>query len=494
MMTEELKGRIKIDSLYDKVMTAEEAAKFIEPNMTIGASGFTMSGYPKQVAAVLARRAESGEKLGLTVYTGASMGDDFDGILARSGALKCRMPYQTNRDLRNMINSGRVKYVDMPLSVMPKWVRDGYLNHVDVALVEAVEIDERGNIIPSVSVGAIETYIKCADKVIVEINTSVPTSIKGMHDIFMMESAPNTKPIPIVKAGDRVGTPYIPCDPSKIVAIVESSTPDCGIDDAAGDEDFDRISENLIGFLKSEVEKGHLCNPLPPLQAGVGAVSNAVLAGLSRSEFEHMTVYSEVMQDSLVDLIESGKVDAASATSITMSKEKFRKFFAGIENYRDKIVLRPMEISNSPEVIRRLGVISINTVIEADLYGNTNSSYIGGNRLMNGVGGSGDFCQNSGLSIFITKSTAKGGTISSIVPMVTHIDHTRKTVNILITEQGVADLRGKDVVEMANEIIDKCAHPSFKPALKKYLAKATVLSDYLAYPYSEEAAMMFRNN
>lgn len=493
-MTDEFFSRIKMTSLQSKVMTADEASEFIKPNMTIGASGFTMSGYPKQIAASLAKRSENGEKLNLTVYTGASTGDDFDGILARSKALKCRMPFQTNKDLRNMINKGIVKYVDLPLSVMPKWVRDGYLNHIDVALVEAVEIDEKGNIIPSVSVGAIETYINQADKIIVEINTSVPSNLKGIHDIFMMESAPNTKPIPILKAGDRIGTPYIPCDPSKIVAIVESTTPDCGISEAPGDEDYDRMSENLIKFLEQEVEKGHLCNPLPPIQAGVGAVSNAVLSGLNKSKFEHLTVYSEVMQDSLVDLIECGKVDAASATSITMSKEKFVKFFQNVDKFKDKIVLRPMEISNSPEVIRRLGVISINTVIEADLYGNTNSSYIDGNRLMNGVGGSGDFSQNAGLSIFITKSTAKNETISSIVPLVTHIDHTRKTVNVIVTEQGVADLRGKDIVEMANEIIDNCAHPKFRPALKKYLAKATVLSDYLAYPYSEEAAMMFRNN
>lgn len=492
-MTDELKNRIKNPQLMDRVCSAQDAVAFIQPNMTLGVSGFTISGYTKKIPAALAQRAAAGEKLNLTVYSGASLGDEFDGVLARAGALKCRMPYQTNKDLRTCINQGRVKYVDMPLSLLPKWVRSGYLNKIDVAVIEAAEIDEDGNIIPTTSVGASETFVQCAEKVIVELNTKVPQSIKGMHDIYCVEPAPNTKPINICSAGDRIGTPYIPCDPSKIVAIVESDILDAGIADAPSDLEYDKMSELLIAFLENEVKEGRMCNPLPPLQAGIGAVSNAVLSGLSRSNFQHLTVYSEVMQDSLVDLIESGKVDCASATSITMSQEKMVKFYGKMDDLKDKIVLRPMEISNSPEVIRRLGIISINTVIEADLYGNTNSSYIGGNRLMNGVGGSGDFCQNGGLSIFITKSTAKNGTISSIVPMVTHIDHTSKTCQIIITEQGVADLRGLDVTERANEIIDKCAHPKFRPALKKYLAKATVLSDYPAYPYSEEAAMMFRN-
>lgn len=492
-MQEDLIQRIKCTQLIDKIRTAQEAASHITPGMTLGVSGFTLSGYPKQVAKALAERADKGEKLDLTVYSGASLGDDFDGLLTRAGALKCRMPYQTNVDLRNAINAGKVKYVDMPLSLMSKWVRSGYLNHVDVALVEASSIDENGNIIPTTSVGATEAYIACADKVIVEINTNVPESIKGMHDIYMTELAPNTKPIPLTSAGERIGTPYIPCDPAKIVAIVPSDIPDCGIADAAGDADFDKMSENLIHFLESEVAAGHLSNPLPPLQAGIGAVSNAVLAGLQKSNFEHLTVYSEVMQDSLVDLIECGKVDYASATSITMSKAKMVEFFKKMDSLKDKIVLRPMEISNSPEVIRRLNIIAVNTVIEADIYGNTNSSYVGGDRLMNGVGGSGDFCQNGGISIFITKSTAKNGAISSIVPMVSHIDHTPKTVQVIITEQGVADLRGLDTRERMETIIENCAHPSFKDGLRKYVKKASVLSDYPAYPYSEEAAMMFRN-
>ncbi len=493
-VTDTFENRIKLKALRQKIRSSREASSYIEPGMTLGVSGFTLSGYPKKVAKALSMKAKKGEKLDLTVYSGASLGDDFDGLLTRSGVLKCRMPYQTNADLRKAINEGKVKYVDMPLSLMPKWVRSGYLNPIDVALIEASSIDEHGNIIPTTSVGASETYVACAKKVIVEINTSVPENIRGIHDIYSPELAPNTQPIPITKVSDRVGTPYIPCDPDKIVAIVHSDIPDCGIADAVGDEDYDRMSENLIHFLEQEVAAGRLSNPLPPLQAGIGAVSNAVLAGLKKSSFEHLTVYSEVMQDSLVDLIESGKVDAASATAITMSPRKMEAFLKKVDRLKDKIVLRPMEISNSPEVIRRLNVIAINTIIEADLYGNTNSSYVDGSILMNGVGGSGDFCQNSGLSVFITKSTAKNGQISCIVPIASHVDHTSKTVQVIVTEQGVADLRGLDVIERARCIIDNCAHPKFRPALNKYLRKASILTDQPAFPYSLEAANLFYND
>ena len=430
-MTEEIKKRIRNKYVLSKVCSAKEAAAFIQPKMTLGVSGFTISGYTKVVAKELAARAEAGEKLKLTVYSGASLGDEFDGVLTRAGALFCRMPYQTNKDLRNAINMGKVKYVDLPLGVMPRWVRSGYLNHIDVALIEAAGIDENGNIIPTMSVGASDTYVACADKVIIELNTRVPASIEGFHDIYIPESVPNTKPINILKANDRIGTPYIPCDPSKIVAVVESDVIDAGVKDMPVDDDF----------LEEEVKAGRMPNPLPPLQAGIGGVSNAVLEGLKESDFQHLTVYSEVMQKSILSLIDEGKIDCASATSITMPQSALQEFYANIDRYRGKIILRPMEISNSPEVIRRLGVIAINTVIEADLYGNMNSSYIGGNRLMNGVGGSGDFCQNGGLSIFITKSTAKDGKVSCIVPMVSHMDHTIKSSQILITEQGKPDYR-----------------------------------------------------
>ena len=493
-MNNDFLSRIRYPAYLDRVMNAEAAAEYIKPGMVLGVSGFTIAGYPKAVAAVLARRARSGEKLDLTVYSGASLGEEFDGELARAGAFRARMPYQTNKDLRNAINSGDISYHDVPLGQMPVWVKNHFLKPVDVAIIEAAAIDENGNIIPTTSVGTSNIYAECADKIIIEVNTYVPTCIEGVHDVYSPARPPHTKPIPIERVGDRIGTPYIKCDPSKVVAIVESDIPDNGRIVSPVDDEFRQMAANLIDFLHSEVKADRLCDPLPPLQAGVGSVSNAVLEGLAKSDFEHMTVYSEVLQNSIFDLIDAGKVDFASGTSLTISADRRDDFFEHFDKYRDKIILRPQEISNHPEVIRRLGVIAINTVIEADIYGNTNSSYIDGSRLMNGVGGSGDYCQNAGLSIFITKSTAKNGALSCIVPQVSHVDHTIHEIHALITEQGVADLRGLDPVDRARCIIENCAHPDFRPALREYLENAIKSCEHHGNPVDLKAALDFKKN
>ena len=113
-----------------------------------------------------------------------------------------------------------------------------------------------------------------------------------------------------------------------------------------------------------------------------------------------------------------------------------------MDRYRDSIILRPQEISNHPELIRRLGCLAMNGMIEADIYGNVNSTHVNGTAIMNGIGGSGDFARNAYISFFMTPSTAKKGAVSCIVPMVTHVDHTEHDVHVLVTEQGLADLRG----------------------------------------------------
>ena len=109
---------------------------------------------------------------------------------------------------------------------------------------------------------------------------------------------------------------------------------------------------------------------------------------------------------------------------------------ADMASYRDRIVLRPQEISNHPEIIRRLGVIAMNGMIEADIYGNVNSTHVMGSRIQNGIGGSGDFARNGYLSIFMAPSIAQKGTISTIVPMVSHVDHTEHDVQVIVTERG----------------------------------------------------------
>ena len=137
-----------------------------------------------------------------------------------------------------------------------------------------------------------------------------------------------------------------------------------------------------------------------------------------------------------------------------------------------RIVLRPQEVSNHPELIRRMGLIAMNAMIEADIYGNVNSTHLMGSAIMNGIGGSGDFARNAYLSIFMSPSTAKDGKISCIVPMASHTDHTEHDVQVIVTEQGLADLRGLAPQQRARKVIDTCAHPDFREALHDYVERA----------------------
>ncbi|MCR8871905.1 acetyl-CoA hydrolase/transferase C-terminal domain-containing protein, partial [Peribacillus frigoritolerans] len=158
------------------------------------------------------------------------------------------------------------------------------------------------------------------------------------------------------------------------------------------------------------------------------------------------------------------------------------------------LVLRPQEISNHPEIIRRLGLISINTALECDIYGNVNSTHVSGTRMMNGIGGSGDFARNSRLGIFVTKSYAKGGKISSIVPFVSHVDHTEHDVDVLVTEQGIADLRGLAPKERVELIIENCAHPDYRPQLRAYFTEAVAQTGGHQTPHILEKAFSWHTN
>ena len=190
----------------------------------------------------------------------------------------------------------------------------------------------------------------------------------------------------------------------------------------------------------------------------------------------------------MLDLMRCKKVTIASTTALSPSPSALDTFFDDIEFFKDKIILRPQEISNNPEIIRRLGVISMNTAIEADIYGNVNSTHIMGSNMMNGIGGSGDFARNAAISIFSTVSTAKHGAISSIVPMVSHVDHTEHDVMVIVTEQGYADLRGLSPKERALKIIENCAHPDYKEQLMDYF-KAACLNGAKQTPHILDKAL-----
>jgi len=274
------------------------------------------------------------------------------------------------------------------------------------------------------------------------------------------------------EAGGRIATPYLHCDLEKIAGIVLTDAPDRNSKFAEPDEMSKSIAAQIIDFFSHEVKMGRLPKNLLPLQSGVGNVANAVLAGLQDGPFDNLTGFTEVLQDGMLDLILSGKMLSASATALSFSPDALDRFNENIDFLRSKIILRPQEITNNPELIRRLGIIGMNAMIEADIYGNVNSTHIMGTKMMNGIGGSGDFARNSYLSFFVSPSVAKGGAISCIVPMVSHHDHTEHDVMVLVTEQGLADLRGKSPRERAKLIIENCSHPDYRDQLRDYYARA----------------------
>lgn len=470
--TSNISGRVRCPGLEAKIMTADEAADLMKNSSVVGISGFTSSGYPKAVPLSLAAKAKAGEDISFDLYSGASVGPEVDTALSEAGIIRRRYPYQTDSSLRGQINDGSVEYADMHLSVFPQFIDYGYMKLIDTALVEALAITEDGNLVPTTSVGATPSIVRAAKQVIVELNVSVPLQFEGMADVYIPENPPNRMPIPITSPDSRIGNPYIECGASKIAAIVITETPDHTRPLKGPDETSIRISEHILSFLRGEVEAGRLTSSLLPIQSGVGSVANAVLYGLCESEFSNLTCYTEVIQDSMLELIRCGKAVSASTTAVSPSPEALQQMISEIDFYKDKIVLRPQEISNHPEVIRRLGLIAMNTALEADIYGNINSTHVMGSKMMNGIGGSGDFSRNAALTIFSTASTAKGGDISSIVPMCSHVDHTEHEVSVLVTEQGYADLRGLSPKERAVAIINNCAHPDYRDALMDYFKRS----------------------
>jgi succinate CoA transferase len=455
-------------------MSAAEAARLIKNGDKVATSGFTASGSPKELPTAIARFAEeehnAGREFKIDLFTGSSTGDSCDGELARAHAVNFRTPYQSNKDLRKAINAGEVKYIDMHLSQLAQELRYGTYGKLDVAIIEAADLSANGEILLTAGVGSTPTFARLASKIIVEINDMQPKTLLGMHDLFEPVDPPYRKEIPIYSVKDRAGSLTVKVDPNKIIAVVNTSRPNEVGKFTPLDDTTTRIGQNVASFLASQLKSGFIPKDFLPIQSGVGNVANAVLGFLGEDkEIPQFTMYTEVIQDAVIKLMKEGRISFASGCSLTVTQPVLEDVYNNMNDFRDKLVLRPIEISNNPEIIRRLGLISINTALEADIYGNINSTHVLGSKMMNGIGGSGDFTRNAYLSIYTCPSTQKDGCISPIVPMVSHVDHSEHSVKVLVTEQGVADLRGKAPEERAKCIIENCVHPDYKQLMWDYL-------------------------
>ena len=446
----------------------------------IAMSGFTPAGVAKATTKELAKIAvaehEAGREFKVAIFTGASTGQSTDGDLANAQAILYRAPYTTNPDFRKHVNLGEIPYNDLHLSHMAQELRYGFYGDVDWAILEVCDIEEGADTCKAylTAAGGISpTAARLAKNVILELNAFHNPNAKFIHDVYEPLDPPYRKAIPIEKVSDRIGKPYVEIDPKKIVGVVECNLPDEARSFTDSNPVTDQIGFLTAEFLVEDMHRGIIPKTFLPLQSGVGSTANAILGALGKDKHvPDFNIYTEVIQNSVIGMMLEGRVKDASACSLTVSNECLMQVYDNMDYFKNHLTLRQSEISNSPEIIRRLGVIAINTAIECDIYGNVNSTQISGTKMMNGIGGSGDFERNAYISIFTCPSTAKGGLISSIVPFVSHQDHSEHDVNVIITEQGVADLRGKSPMQRAQCIIENCAHPDYKQLLWDYLKMA----------------------
>ncbi|CAH2354480.1 acetyl-CoA hydrolase [[Candida] railenensis] len=482
-MSSILKQRVRYAPYLKKLRTAQECVELFSPGQYLGWSGFTGVGAPKAIPTALADHVEANNlqgKYAFNLFVGASAGPE-ESRWAENSMILRRSPHQVGKPIAQAINDGRTQFFDKHLSMFPQDLTYGYYTRekendlLDYTIIEATAITEDGSIIPGPAVGATPEMVSVSDKIIIEVNTNTP-SFEGLHDIDMPINPPHRPPYPYMTVDQKNGLVSIPVDPSKVVAIVESTERDKVPANTPSDAMSQSIAQHLIEFFEHEVKLGRMPENLHPLQSGIGNIANAVVEGLAASKFKNLNVWTEVLQDSFLDFFESGSLDYATATSIRLTEAGFDKFYENWDSYSKKLCLRSQVVSNSPEIIRRLGVIAMNTPVEVDIYAHANSTNVMGSRMLNGLGGSADFLRNAKLSVMHTPSARPTKTdptgLSCIVPMCSHVDQTEHDLDIVVTEQGLADLRGLSPKERAKQIIKHAAHPDYRDQLTDYFDRA----------------------
>ncbi|WP_117595583.1 acetyl-CoA hydrolase/transferase C-terminal domain-containing protein [Haloprofundus halophilus] len=451
------------------VTDAATAAEVVEPEDVVLVSGFGGVGYPKRVPEAL---ADDDRDLSLTVISGGGVGGEIDDALVEAGQMARRYPFQTRNVSRSAINDREVEFHDRHISRFGDEVRLGDFGDPGVAVVEAVAVGEDW-LVPSTSIGHTPSFVAAADRLVVEVNATQPRLLEHVHDVYLRDLPPNRDPIPLEEPVERVGSPKLEFDPEKLVAVVETDRPDDPYDFREPTEADDSIADNLRTFLEAELERNPTLREQICLQFGVGSLGNALMGALSEIDFGDREViyFGEVFQDGLLDAIDEGMLSGASATSLALSLEGQERLFDDIERYAEDVVLRPADVSNNPALIDQFGVVGVNSAVDVDLYGNANATHIGGTRIVNGIGGGGDFNRNCRLGVIALPSTAAGGDISRIVPTVPHVDHTEHDHSVVVTEYGVADLRGASPSERMDALID-VAHPDFRDDLREYREQA----------------------
>jgi len=450
-------------------MNAVDAAQLIKNSMTIAMSGYSAAGYPKAVVMELKNRKLMGEISKINLITGANV-PFLDEHLGSMDLINRRIPMVAHKNLRTLVNNGKTKYVEQQMNKMPRLLKSNSFGKIDLLIVEAIGFNSNGDLIPSNSIGMINHLIQAAEKIIIEINNAQSQVLEKLHDIYIPKSFPNTEPIPLVKSSQRIGSNGIPFDHNKILAIVETSISEESTQIYEATPISKKIAENLFNFL--ELEYKNLKGLLPPIQTGFGSISDSITLGFNNTNFKDINFFCGGLGESAMTLLQNGKALSLSTGGLGMNKN-VESILTSYKHIEDSLIIRNGDITNSSEVINRLNLIALNTGIEIDVYGNVNSSHVVGSQVINGIGGGANFAQNSGLSVILIPSNSKNGAISNIVPMVSHQDICEHDVDVIITEEGVADIRGLDDIERSKKIIKHCSSPIYKDSLNSYINKAS---------------------
>jgi len=452
------------------VTSATAAADLVPHDATLAVSGFGSVGYPKAVPLAL---ADDDRDRSLSIISGGSVGDEIDTALFEAGAVARRYTYQARTAAREAVNEQRVAFQDRHIARLGEDVLLGQLPTPDVAVVEAIAVGD-GWFVPSTSIGQTRAFVEAADRLILEVNHEQPLSLQAFHDIYRVGPPPRSDPIPLTSPGERIGGPTISFDPGNLAAVVETEVRDQPYEFREPTQVDETIARNLADFLTEECERNPAMAESIHLQFGVGSLGNALMSAFGSVDFggRDIVYYGEVIQDGLLDMLDAGKLEVASATSLALSEDGQDRLFDDAERYAEDVVLRPASLSNRAALVDKFGVVAVNSALEVDLYGHANSTHVDGSRVINGIGGSGDFTRNGQVSVVALSSTTAGGDISRIVPMVPHVDHTEHDFGVVVTEHGVADLRTLAPRERARELIEECADPSFREDLWAYLDRA----------------------
>ncbi|MBF0428063.1 MAG: GNAT family N-acetyltransferase [Magnetococcales bacterium] len=335
---------------------------------------------------------------------------------------------------RNAVSAGIADYTPCFLSEIPSLFTDGILP-LDVALIQVSPPDQYGYCSLGPSVDIVSSAWKSARTVIAQINPSVPRTFgqSFIHISAIHAYIEEDRPIPIL--------------------------PPPQLDDVAV-----RIGQ----YVAQLIEDGST------LQMGIGRIPDAVLRNLTHHK--NLGIHTEMFSDGVIELIRSGVINNLHKSlhpgkiiaSFCMGTKKLYDFV----HENPHIEFHPSEYVNKPTVIaKNKNMVAINSAIEVDLSGQVVSDSVG-RRFYSGIGGQVDFIRGSAMSlggrpIIALPSTAKNGTISKIVPFLTEgsgVVTSRGDVHYVVTENGIATLRGKSIRERALELI-KVAHPDFRDTL-----------------------------